>query len=97
VPFLVNQPVSLVAIEAGCGADIWSRALARLGHEIRLIHPKFVRPFVKANTNYRNDAAAICETAQRPTMRFVATKSLEQQDLLALHRICARVMDCQLC
>jgi transposase len=52
-----------------------------------VIHPKFVRPLVKTNKYDWNDAAAICEAAQRPTMRFVAAKSLEQQDLLAIHRI----------
>ena len=83
LPFLVNQPASLIAIEAGCGAHHWARAFARLGHEVRLIHSKFVRPFVKTNKNDWNDAAAICEAVQRPTMRFLATKSLEQQDLLA--------------
>jgi transposase len=92
LPFLANQPVSLIAIEAGCGARHWARALARRGHEVRLVHPKFVRPFVKTNKNDWNDAAAICEAAQRPTMRFVATKSLEQQDLLAAHRIRARLV-----
>jgi transposase len=92
VPFLGNQPVSVIAIEAGCGAHHWARALVRLGHEVRLIHPKFVRPFVKTNKNDWNDAAAICEAAQRPTMRFVAAKSLEQQDLLAVHRIRARLV-----
>lgn len=92
VPFLANQPVSLIAIEAGCGAHHWARAFGRLGHEVRLIHPKFVRPFVKTNKNDWNDAAAICEAAQRPTMRFVAAKSLEQQDLLVVHRIRARLV-----
>jgi len=92
VPFLANQPVSLIAIEAGCGAHHWARAFARLGHEVRLIHPKFVRPFVKTNKNDWNDAAAICEAAQRPTMRFVAAKSLEQQGLLVVHRIRARLV-----
>jgi transposase len=92
LPFLVNQPASLIAIEAGCGAHHWARVFARLGHEVRLIHAKFVRPFVKTNKNDWNDAAAICEAAQRPTMRFVATKSLEQQDLLAIHRIRERLV-----
>jgi transposase len=92
LPFLANQRASLIAIEAGCGAHHWARSLAKLGHEVRLIHPKFVRPFVKSNKNDWNDAAAICEAVQRPTMRFVAVKSLEQQDLLALHRIRARLV-----
>lgn len=92
MPFLANQPPSMIALEAGCGAHHWARAFSKLGHEVRLIHPKFVRPFVKTNKNDWNDAAAICEAAQRPTMRFVAAKSLEQQDLLALHRIRARLV-----
>jgi transposase len=92
IPFLANQPPSTIAIEAGCGAHHWARAFSKLGHEVRLIHPKFVRPFVKTNKNDWNDAAAICEAAQRPTMRFVAPKTLEQQDLLALHRVRARLV-----
>jgi transposase len=75
IPFLANQAPSTIAIEAGCGAHHWARAFSRLGHQVRLIHPKFVRPFVKTNKNDWNDAAAICEAAQRPTMRFVAVKS----------------------
>jgi transposase len=90
--FLANQPVSVIALEAGCGAHFWARSFSRLGHEVRLIHAKFVRPFVKTNKNDWNDAAAICEAAQRPTMRFVAPKSLEQQDLLALHRVRTRLV-----
>jgi transposase len=92
LPFLANQPVSMITIEAGCGAHHWARAFAKLGHEVRLIHPKFVRPFVKTNKNDWNDAAAICEAAQRPSMRFVATKSLEQQDLLVIHRVRERLV-----
>jgi transposase len=91
--YLANQTACTVALEAGCGAHHWARAFSKLGHEVRLIHPKFVKPFVKTNKNDWNDAAAICEAAQRPTMRFVAPKSLEQQDLLALHRIRARLVE----
>jgi transposase len=89
---LANQPVSTIAVEAGCEAHHWARAFSKLGHEVRVIHPKFVRPFVKTNKNDWNDAAAICEAAQRPTMRFVAVKSLEQQDLLALRRLRERLV-----
>lgn len=92
LPFLANQPVSTIAIEAGCGAHHWARSFSKLGHRVLLIHAKFVRPFVKTNKNDWNDAAAICEAAQRPTMRFVAPKSLEQQDLLAIHRIRERLV-----
>jgi len=63
-----------------------------LGHRVLLIHAKFVRPFVKTNKNDWNDAAAIFEAAQRPTMRFVAPKTLEQQDLLAINRIRERLV-----
>jgi transposase len=92
LPFLANQPGSVIALEACAGAHHWSRAITRLGHEVRLIHAKFVRPFVKTNKNDWNDAAAICEATQRPTMRFVAAKSLEQQDLLSLHRARTRLI-----
>ena len=92
LPFLANQPLGMIAIEAGCGAHHWARAFSKLGHEVRVIHPKFVRPFVKTNKNDWNDAAAICEASQRPTMRFVAAKSLEQQDLLAIHRVRERLV-----
>jgi transposase len=93
IPYLANIPRCTIAIEAGCGAHHWLRAFSKLGHAVRLIHPKFVKPFVKTNKNDWNDAAAICEAAQRPTMRFVAAKSLEQQDLLALHRVRSRLVD----
>jgi transposase len=81
LPYPANQPASTIVIEAGCGAHHWARAFTRLGHEVRLIHAKLVRRSVKTNKNDWNDAAAICKAAQRPTMRFVATKSLEPQDL----------------
>jgi transposase len=92
VPFIANLPPSMIAMEAGCGAHHWARRFTQLGHEVRLIHAKFVRPFVKTNKNDWNDAAAICEAAQRPTMRFVAVKSIEQQDLLSLHRVRTRLV-----
>jgi transposase len=93
LPFLANHPACTIAIEAGSGAHHWCRAFVRLGHEVRMIHAKFVRPFIKSNKNDWNDAAAICEAAQRPTMRFVAPKSLEQQDLLTIHRIRERIVN----
>ncbi len=63
------------------------RGCFALGHEVRLIAPQFVKPFVKSNKNDAIDAEAICEAAQRPTMRFVAVKSIEQQDIQAIHRM----------
>ncbi len=58
-----------------------------VGHEVRLIAPQFVKPYVKSNKNDAVDAEAICETVQRPNMRFVAVKSVEQQDIQAIHRM----------
>lgn len=76
-----------VAMEACSGAHDWGRRSARFGHRVRLMAPQFVKPFVKGNKTDRNDAEAICEAAQRPGMRFVALKSVEQQQVLALHRL----------
>ena len=77
--FFAEQSPCVVAIEACGGAHHWGRALARLGHEVRLIPAVYVKPFVKRQKNDAADAEAICEAAQRPTMRFVAVKSEEQQ------------------
>lgn len=77
--FFAGQPPCLVALEACGGAHHWARELMRLGHEVRLIPPAYVKPFVKRHKNDAADAEAICEAAQRPNMRFVAVKSEEQQ------------------
>ena len=77
----------LVGLEAGSGAHHWAREIARLGHDVRLMPPQFVRPYVKTNKNDAADAEACCEAVQRPGMRFVPVKSLEQQAALALHRV----------
>lgn len=74
----------VVAMEACGGAHYWGREFERLGHAVRLISPKFVKPFVKSQKNDRNDAEAICEAASRPSMRFVAVKTAQQQDLQCL-------------
>ena len=76
--FLSRQPACVVAMEACSGAHFWGRKLARLGHEVRLIPPAYVRPFVKRQKSDAADAEAIREAAQRPTMRFVAVKSEQQ-------------------
>ena len=73
--FLGSQPPCVVALEACGGSHHWGRQIAKLGHEVRLIAPKYVKPFVKRQKNDAADAEAICEAAQRPTMRFVAVKS----------------------
>jgi transposase len=79
IGFFASQPPCLVALEACSGAHHWARELTRLGHEVRLIPPAYVKPFVKRQKNDAADAEAICEAAQRPNMRFVPVKSEEQQ------------------
>jgi len=76
----------LVGMEACSTSHYWARELSRLGHEVRLIPPSYVKPFVKRGKSDSADAEAICEAVARPTMRFVAVKSPEQQAILSLHR-----------
>lgn len=77
--FFALQPPCLVALEACGSSHFWAREIAKLGHEVKLIAPSYVKPFVKRQKNDAADAEAICEAAQRPSMRFVAVKSEEQQ------------------
>jgi transposase len=79
IEFFRSQPQCFVALEACGGAHYWGREIARLGHMVRLIPPAYVKPFVKRQKNDAADAEAICEAAQRPSMRFVAVKDEEQQ------------------
>lgn len=83
--FFARLPSCLIGIEACGGAHYWYRVLSDLGHTVRIMAPAFVKPYLKANKNDRNDAEAICEAVQRPTMRFVAPKTPEQQSVLHLH------------
>lgn len=76
----------LVAMEACGGANYWARELMALGHKVKLIAPQYVKPYVKGNKNDYNDAQGIVEAAQRPDMRFVPIKSVEQQDIQNFHR-----------
>lgn len=85
--FFVNRQPGVIAMEACGTSHYWARELRKLGHEVRLIAPQFVRPFVKTNKNDAADAAAIWEAVQRPDMRFVAVKTEEQQSILTLHRM----------
>ena len=77
--FFAAQPSCMVALEACGGAHHWARQLIQLGHQVRLIPPAYVKPFVKRQKNDAIDAEAICEAALRPNMRFVAVKSEQQQ------------------
>src|SRR5471030_2549435 len=83
---LARQPRALVAMEACATAHFWGRAIEELGHDVRLIPPIYVKPFVKRQKNDAADAAAIAEAASRPTMRFVAVKTEEQQARAMLFR-----------
>ena len=74
-------------MEACGGAHHFAREIVKHGHEVRLMSPRFVRPYVKSNKNDARDAEAICEAVTRPSMRFVVVKSQAQQDVLALHRV----------
>lgn len=89
---LANMPPCLVGMEACVGAHHLSRKLNSLGHDARLMPAKYVRPYAKGQKNDFNDAEAIAEAVQRPTMKFVATKTGDQLDLQALHRVRERLV-----
>jgi transposase len=80
-------PSAEIGMEACAGAHHWARELEKRGYRVKLIAPQFVKPYVKSNKTDRNDAEAICEAMSRPAMRFVAVKSVEQQDIQAVHRV----------
>ena len=84
---VANLPPCLIGMEACGGAHYWAREFRQLGHEVKLMPPQYVKPYVKTNKNDRNDAEAICEAVRRPNMRFVGIKAVGQQDIQALHRI----------
>ncbi|HYZ60991.1 MAG TPA: IS110 family transposase [Acetobacteraceae bacterium] len=85
-------PPCIVAMEACCGAHHLGRQLHEMGHQVRLMSPEYVRPYVKAQKNDDRDAEAIAEAATRPTMRFVELKSAEQLDMQSLHRVRDRLV-----
>lgn len=86
LPYLARLEPCLVVMEACGGANYWAREIKALGHEVKLIAPQYVKPYVKGNKNDYNDAEGIAEAAQRANMRFVPIKSVEQQDIQNLHR-----------
>lgn len=85
--FFVNLPACLIGMEACASAHHWARKLQGMGHTVKLMAPQFVKPYVKTNKNDAADAEAICEAVTRPNMRFVPIKNVEQQSVLALHRV----------
>lgn len=90
--YFSNRQPAMVAMEACGGSHYWARVLSGYGHEVRLIAPQFVKPYVRGNKNDGNDAAGICEAVQRPEMRFVAVKTPEQTSILMLHRVRERLI-----
>jgi transposase len=84
--FMAAQPPCVVAMEACASSRHWDRTIGDLGHEVRLIPPAYVKPFVKRQKNDMADAEAITEAASRPTMRFVAVKSEDQQAAAMAYR-----------
>ena len=86
LPFFRKLTPCLVGMEACATSHHWARQLIGLGHEVKLMPPHYVKPYVKRSKNDAADAAAICEAVTRPTMRFVSVKSMEQQSVLMLHR-----------
>jgi transposase len=85
--YFKKMPPCLIGMEACSNAHYWGRELQKLGHTVKLMALQFVKLYVKSNKNDANDAEAICETVSRPTMRFVAIKTIAQQDIQAVHRI----------
>ena len=84
--FFVQLSPCLIGMEACSSAHYWARKLSEQGHEVKLMAPQFVKPYVKANKTDAADAEAICEAVTRPTMRFVPIKSIDQHGVLSLHR-----------
>lgn len=84
---IANLSGCLIGMEACGGSHYWSREFSKFGHKVKLMHPQFVKPYVKSNKNDMLDAEAICEAVARPNMRFVPEKNMEQQDIQSIHRV----------
>lgn len=89
---VAKLPKCLIGMECCGGANYWARQFLALGHEVKLMNPRFVKPYVKSDKNDQNDAEGICEAVTRPTMRFASIKTSEQQDLQSIHRIRNRLV-----
>src|SRR5215467_3289716 len=92
MPFMAQLPPVLIGSEACGGAHYWARRFREHGHDVKLLAPQFVKPFVKSTKNDMRDAEAIAEAVTRPTMRFVSIKEVDQQDIQALHRVRERLI-----
>jgi transposase len=92
MPFIAQLPPVLIGIEACGGAHYWARRFREHGHEVKLMAPQFVKPFVKSNKNDMRDTEAIAEAVTRPTMHFVPPKEVDQQDMQCLHRVRERLI-----
>jgi transposase len=90
--FFVQLPPVLVGMEACGGAHYWAREIAKLGHSVKLMNPKYVKPYVKTNKDDRADAAAIAEAATRASVRALPVKQAWQQDLQSVHRVRTQLM-----
>lgn len=90
--FISRLPTTVIGIEAGGAAHYWARTFTAMGHEVRIMVPQFVKPYVKRGKNDAADAEALCEAMTRPTMRFVPRKSAEQQAELMLVSIRDRLV-----
>jgi transposase len=89
---VAQLPACLIGMEACSSSQYWAREFQQLGHTVKLISPQFVKPYVKGNKNDSRDAEAICEAVARPHMRFVPLKTVESQDIQAIHRLRSRLI-----
>jgi transposase len=90
--FIANLPTSEIVLESCSSSNYWYQTFSRYGHNVRLINPAYVKPYVKTNKSDAADAEALCEAAARPTMRFVQPKTPDQQDTQLLHRVRTRLV-----
>ncbi len=89
---LANHKPCEVVLEACATSNYWARVFSKQGHNVKLIHPAYVRPYVKTNKNDAADAEALCEAASRPSMRFITPKTPEHQDIQLMHRVAERLI-----